>query len=59
MLIQFHILQNYAPANLNRDDTGSPKDAYLVVFDVKNLKPVPKRSIRLSRYSKPLLKKTD
>lgn len=27
MLIQFHILQNYAPANLNRDDTGSPKDA--------------------------------
>ncbi len=28
MLIQIHILQNYAPANLNRDDTGSPKDAY-------------------------------
>jgi CRISPR system Cascade subunit CasC len=27
MLIQIHILQNYAPANLNRDDTGSPKDA--------------------------------
>src|SRR5512136_2563968 len=27
MLIQFHILQNYAPANLNRDDTGAPKDA--------------------------------
>lgn len=27
MLIQFHLLQNYAPANLNRDDTGSPKDA--------------------------------
>ncbi len=27
MLIQFHILQNYAPSNLNRDDTGSPKDA--------------------------------
>lgn len=26
MLIQLHILQNYAPANLNRDDTGSPKD---------------------------------
>lgn len=27
MLIQFHFLQNYAPSNLNRDDTGSPKDA--------------------------------
>ncbi|NLF01918.1 MAG: type I-E CRISPR-associated protein Cas7/Cse4/CasC, partial [Anaerolineales bacterium] len=28
MLIQIHMLQNYAPANLNRDDTGSPKTAY-------------------------------
>lgn len=28
MLIQFHILQNYAPSNLNRDDTGAPKDAF-------------------------------
>jgi CRISPR system Cascade subunit CasC len=27
MLVQIHLLQNYAPANLNRDDTGSPKDA--------------------------------
>ncbi len=27
MLIQFHLLQNYAPSNLNRDDTGAPKDA--------------------------------
>lgn len=27
MLIQLHILQSYAPANLNRDDTGAPKDA--------------------------------
>lgn len=27
MLIQIHILQNYAPANLNRDDSGSPKSA--------------------------------
>jgi CRISPR system Cascade subunit CasC len=27
MLIQIHILQNYGPANLNRDDSGSPKDA--------------------------------
>jgi CRISPR system Cascade subunit CasC len=27
MLIQFHLLQNYSPSNLNRDDTGAPKDA--------------------------------
>lgn len=27
MLIDVHMLQNYAPANLNRDDTGAPKDA--------------------------------
>ena len=27
MLIQIHTLQNYAPSNLNRDDTGAPKDA--------------------------------
>jgi CRISPR system Cascade subunit CasC len=27
MLIQFHLLQNYSPANLNRDDSGAPKDA--------------------------------
>lgn len=27
MLIQIHILQNYVPANLNRDDSGSPKSA--------------------------------
>jgi CRISPR system Cascade subunit CasC len=26
MLIQIHMLQNYAPANLNRDQTGAPKD---------------------------------
>ena len=26
MLIEIHMLQNYAPSNLNRDETGSPKD---------------------------------
>jgi CRISPR system Cascade subunit CasC len=26
MRIELHILQNFPPANLNRDDTGSPKD---------------------------------
>jgi CRISPR system Cascade subunit CasC len=27
-LIEIHALQNYAPSNLNRDDTGAPKDAF-------------------------------
>lgn len=26
MIIEMHLLQNFAPSNLNRDDTGSPKD---------------------------------
>ncbi len=26
MFIELHILQNFAPSNLNRDDTGNPKD---------------------------------
>ena len=25
MLIEIHMLKNYAPTNLNRDDTGAPK----------------------------------
>lgn len=27
MLIEVHILQNHVPSNMNRDDTGSPKEA--------------------------------
>ncbi len=27
-LVEIHALQNYAPSNLNRDDTGAPKDAF-------------------------------
>src|SRR5215218_6484864 len=26
MLVELHLLQNFAPSNLNRDDTGAPKD---------------------------------
>lgn len=26
MFIEIHVLQNFAPSNLNRDDTGNPKD---------------------------------
>ena len=28
MFVEIHFLQNFAPSNLNRDDTGNPKDAY-------------------------------
>ncbi|RMG96526.1 MAG: type I-E CRISPR-associated protein Cas7/Cse4/CasC, partial [Chloroflexi bacterium] len=27
MFIELHLIQSFAPSNLNRDDTGSPKDA--------------------------------
>ncbi len=27
MFIELHLIQNFAPSNLNRDDTGNPKDA--------------------------------
>jgi CRISPR system Cascade subunit CasC len=27
MILELHVIQNLAPANLNRDDTGAPKDA--------------------------------
>src|SRR5579863_3728261 len=26
MYVELHLLQNFAPSNLNRDDTGAPKD---------------------------------
>jgi CRISPR system Cascade subunit CasC len=26
MIVELHLLQNFAPSNLNRDDTGSPKE---------------------------------
>lgn len=29
MKLEIHIVQNFAPSNLNRDDTGSPKDCEL------------------------------
>lgn len=27
LVVEFHLIQNFAPSNLNRDDTGAPKDA--------------------------------
>jgi CRISPR system Cascade subunit CasC len=28
MFVELHLLQHFAPSNLNRDDTGAPKDCY-------------------------------
>ena len=28
LFVEFHLIQNFAPSNLNRDDTGAPKDAF-------------------------------
>ncbi|HEX6937943.1 MAG TPA: type I-E CRISPR-associated protein Cas7/Cse4/CasC [Longimicrobiales bacterium] len=50
MLIEIHMLQNHAPSNLNRDDTGSPKAA--VFGDVPRARissQCIKRSIRRSK----------
>ena len=27
LFVEYHLIQNFSPSNLNRDDTGSPKDA--------------------------------
>ena len=27
LFVEYHLIQNFAPSNLNRDDTGAPKDA--------------------------------
>ncbi len=49
MLIQIHMLQNYVPSNLNRDDTGSPKTAYFGGVQRGRISSqCLKRSIRLS-----------
>ena len=45
MLIEFHLLQSFAPANLNRDDTGTPKDCEF-------------GGVRRSRISSQCLKRT-
>lgn len=49
MLIEVHILQNHAPSNLNRDDTGSPKEAVFGGFKRARISSqCIKRSIRRS-----------
>lgn len=49
MLIEFHLLQNHAPSNLNRDDSGSPKDCIFGgVRRARISSQCLKRSIRIS-----------
>jgi CRISPR system Cascade subunit CasC len=54
--LEFHLIQNFAPSNLNRDDTGAPKDA---MFGGHRRARVSsqcfKRAVRLSAGSQGLL----
>ncbi|MCC7119617.1 MAG: type I-E CRISPR-associated protein Cas7/Cse4/CasC [Anaerolineales bacterium] len=48
MFIELHLLQNFAPSNLNRDDTGNPKDTeFGGVRRARVSSQAVKRSIRL------------
>ncbi len=51
MLIEIHLIQSFSPSNLNRDDTGNPKDA---MFGgerrVRISSQAQKRPVRLSPY---------
>ncbi len=56
MLIEIHMIQNHAPANLNRDDLGAPKTCYFGgVLRSRISSQCIKRSIRMSDEFKQLL----
>jgi len=56
--IEFHLIQNFAPSNLNRDDTGSPKDAMFGGFRRARVSSqCLKRAIRLEASDKELISK--
>lgn len=56
LFLEFHLIQNFAPSNLNRDDTGAPKDA---IFGGQRRARVSsqcfKRSIRMTAAAHDLL----
>jgi CRISPR system Cascade subunit CasC len=53
MFIELHILQNFAPSNLNRDDSNAPKDCYFGGFRRARISSqCIKRSIRTSDFFK-------
>lgn len=56
MLIEMHMIQNHAPANLNRDDLGAPKTCYFGgVLRSRISSQCIKRSIRMSGEFQQLL----
>jgi CRISPR system Cascade subunit CasC len=60
MLVEIHMLQNHAPCNLNRDDTGSPKDCIFGGVRRSRISSQSiKRSIRLSEIFQEEMKGTD
>ncbi len=57
MLVQIHMIQNHSPSNLNRDDTGSPKEALFGgVLRARISSQCIKRSIRQSRLFQEAMK---
>lgn len=57
MLVEIHLIQNHAPSNLNRDDTGSPKEALFGGFPRARISSqCIKRSIRQSEIFQQALK---
>lgn len=55
-LLEVHILQTVAPSNLNRDDTGSPKDALFGGFRRARISSqAQKRAVRVAFRDWPLL----
>jgi len=58
IFIEFHLIQNFAPSNLNRDDTGAPKDAIFGGFRRARVSSqCLKRAIRLEASGKELMPK--
>ncbi|GGN01948.1 type I-E CRISPR-associated protein Cas7/Cse4/CasC [Thermus composti] len=56
-LLEIHVLQTVAPSNLNRDDTGSPKDATFGGFRRARISSqAQKRAVRVAFKEWPLLK---
>jgi hypothetical protein len=40
MILELHLIQNFAPSNLNRSDTGSPKDCTFGGFRRREFEPM-------------------
>lgn len=59
MLIEIHVLQNHAPSNLNRDDTGSPKECVFGGYKRARISSqCLKRSIRRSKIFESMIGET-